>query len=846
METIMIQRLLTLLVLLFVFQNLYAGTIKIPNDQPTIQVGIVSSSNGDTILVSPGTYYENINFNGKNIVLGSLFLTTRDTSYISQTVIDGNQQGCVVVFESGEDSTTVLSGFTITNGVVPIDSLLGGGISCKNNSNLTLSYLKILNNESLSGDYQYGGGILILDSEVEIRNCIISENRARRGGGINLENSNVNISNSEISNNEVSKNGRGGGIWSRDSEMLIKNTKINSNNAFHPLSSLGNLTEGGGVYLRNCQGKMDSIEVSYNHSDWVGGGLAIYDSDFIIKNSLIIGNSANLLSNNGEGGGIYYVNINEGYSLKLHDVRIENNYAESSGGGISYYSEIPSAPFKNVTIKNNRSNNIGGGISTYSNLSLYDSSNCSIFLNNAPNGGSDVEMLLWNGATSYEMFLDTFTVSDPDEYHISEISNTILHYNHAVYSSIYSDIYVSPSGFDNNSGTSKEDPLMTIKTALTRIKVDSTNNRIIHLAPGIFSKSTNEELFPMSSRDYITIKGTSADSTILNGDGTTRIIDALKRKKVSFENITIQNGYGYKGGGIAVSGEDVIIKNLVICNNESESSGSGIYVLNSERIDLINLTVTDNISNNNDDLYDGGIGSAGVYNLNIINCIAYSNTPTNLSFATYPPVFPHGGKNTVNISNSNIEGGYEEINIGGDDTVVVNWLEGNIDEDPQFVGGDPFDYNLTDTSQCINAGTPFFVWEGDTLINLSPEEYIGEAPDMGALESDVLISVEGEETLPTVFKLEQNYPNPFNPSTTIKYSIPSVGTRHASSVRLVVYDLLGREVTTLVNKKQSAGNYEIPFDASNLTSGLYIYRLQVNTPDGKGNYVNSKKMILLK
>ena len=170
----------------------------------------------------------------------------------------------------------------------------------------------------------------------------------------------------------------------------------------------------------------------------------------------------------------------------------------------------------------------------------------------------------------------------------------------------------------------------------------------------------------------------------------------------------------------------------------------------------------------------------------------------------------------------------------------VNWLEGNIDKDPLFVGGNPFDYNLTDSSPCINAGTSFLVWEGDTLINLSPSEYIGEAPDMGALESDVLISVEGEETLPTEFKLEQNYPNPFNPSTTIKYSIPNVGNENLRSVQLKIYDVLGREVTTLVNKEQKPGNYEIKFEAKNLSSGIYYYRITV------GSFVKTMKMILIK
>jgi hypothetical protein len=67
-----------------------------------------------------------------------------------------------------------------------------------------------------------------------------------------------------------------------------------------------------------------------------------------------------------------------------------------------------------------------------------------------------------------------------------------------------------------------------------------------------------------------------------------------------------------------------------------------------------------------------------------------------------------------------------------------------------------------------------------------------------------------------------------------------VGKGHASSVRLIVYDILGREVTTLVNKQQQPGNYEVVFDASKLPSGTYFYRLQ------SGSFVETKKMILLK
>jgi Secretion system C-terminal sorting domain len=114
--------------------------------------------------------------------------------------------------------------------------------------------------------------------------------------------------------------------------------------------------------------------------------------------------------------------------------------------------------------------------------------------------------------------------------------------------------------------------------------------------------------------------------------------------------------------------------------------------------------------------------------------------------------------------------------------------------------------------------------------------------------------------LPREYSLYQNYPNPFNPSTTIRYSIPKstviasgakqsnkittssdeVWTPRKDNITLKIYDILGREVTTLVNKQQKAGNYEVQFDASNLTSGVYLYQIH------SGNFIESKKMILLR
>jgi len=89
--------------------------------------------------------------------------------------------------------------------------------------------------------------------------------------------------------------------------------------------------------------------------------------------------------------------------------------------------------------------------------------------------------------------------------------------------------------------------------------------------------------------------------------------------------------------------------------------------------------------------------------------------------------------------------------------------------------------------------------------------------------------------LPTEFRLEQNYPNPFNPETRIRYQVSSI-----SPVTLKIYDILGNEVTTLVNEQKEPGYYEVDFNAVSFASGVYIYRLQAE------NYISTKKMMVLK
>jgi hypothetical protein len=102
-------------------------------------------------------------------------------------------------------------------------------------------------------------------------------------------------------------------------------------------------------------------------------------------------------------------------------------------------------------------------------------------------------------------------------------------------------------------------------------------------------------------------------------------------------------------------------------------------------------------------------------------------------------------------------------------------------------------------------------------------------------KQNVVTTVGDEETIPKEFKLEQNYPNPFNPSTIIRFAVSE-----KSNLVLKVYDILGSEVATLVNRDMDIGRYEVEFRADNFSSGIYIYKISA------GNFVSTKKMILLR
>jgi len=236
------------------------GTIhNVPGDYSTISDAINASVNGDTVLVQPGTYYENIDYSGKNIVIGSLFLTTEDTSMISGTIIDGSANGSVVTIKNNEDSTAALIGFTIRNGKA-----------------------------------DYGAGVYIENASPLISNCIIRNNLVERsnpiGGGILLQNSRSIIYKCEIMYNTATgmdvNNGWGGGIAAINTgEVRIINCRIHHNTTTSIL---------GGIGLSGAKVKIIGCEITNNSCYSSGSAVGLQDSDVLLVNCTIAMNKSTL------------------------------------------------------------------------------------------------------------------------------------------------------------------------------------------------------------------------------------------------------------------------------------------------------------------------------------------------------------------------------------------------------------------------------------------------------------------------------------------------------------------------------------------------------------------------
>jgi hypothetical protein len=756
-----------------------------------IQDGIDAAEDGDTVLVSSGRYVENINFNGKAIIVASLILTTGDRAYIDSTIIDGNEEDCVVGFYNGEDSTSVLQGFIIQNGIQDF----GGGIDCGRNTKP-----------------------LLLD-------LIIKDNVARRGGG--------------------------GIYFSAQSEPVIKRTIINDNSC---------VTGGGGIgSWLSAHAILEDVVIAGNTSDDMGGGVYAEGSRYTLSNVLIYNNTAD--KGGGVSLGISRNNIFRNVTIIANNSR-EDGFAsglrlaqswEAGGGGSDVF-------LSNSIVWGNS----GLQISVYSSRSAsrLDVLYCDIEGGEDGIGVGDDDEINWGDGNIDDD--PQFVNADEGDYHLTEDSPCI--------DAGDPDSPLDPDGTRADMGAyyfhQRRDPgrllvpqdYETIQEAIDA----SIDGDTVLVSPGTYAENINfnGKNIIVASLLLTTENEAYIDSTIIDGDssGTVVTFENEESEDAELVGFIITNGYCDDGGGIRcinssptvsfckiessfveVSGGGIYISGecspafmrCEIINNESMETGGGISVSGNATPSFRHCLMVGNVTQEDGhtavcsngcsvkfinctiayngvwwEHEHGSIFCVGAEVI-LINTISFENIIWEIHFSQW------GDSSKAIISHSNIDG------VSTHNNGSVQWLEGNIDEDPQFADPDNADYHLTENSPCIDAGTAFFVWEGDTLVNMSDDEYFGEAPDMGAYESEYSGVSENESALPTVFKLYQNYPNPFNPTTSLRFDLPVSG-----NISLKIFDIVGREITVIAEGLFKAGSYTAIWDAQNLPSGIYLARLE--------------------
>lgn len=377
-----------------------ADVIRVPDDFTSIQGGILAASPGDTVLVGPGTYVENLDFLGKRV-------TVRSIEGAAATIIDGDQNGSVAVFVNGERSSTVLEGFTLRNGT---GTVAGNGLA-------------------------YGGGVFTAGSAPTVRDCVIRGNVANNGGGIWLCGTGAgNVALFErcelIGNVAGSAGGFGGtaggfgcesaiALWF-DSSLIDNSAVVGggvgvitaSTVAFESCRLLDNgaRDSGGGAYagpgtvLRMFRCDIDDSRL-LDTASAEGGGVYSEDADLDLQECRIRRSDVARPSARVRGGGVYLAGRG-----RIERCLIEDNHApRGGGGGLALQETAATTTFvvEGNRFVGNRTDQTGGGLVIYNTASAEIVLRSNVFVDNEANvrggaihvaggSGNDVLRLMHN------------------------------------------------------------------------------------------------------------------------------------------------------------------------------------------------------------------------------------------------------------------------------------------------------------------------------------------------------------------------------------------------------------------------------------------------------------------
>jgi hypothetical protein len=824
----------------------------VPQDYPTIQAAIDSSVNGDTVLVSDGTYLENIRFRGKAIVVASLFIIDDDTTHIEQTIIDGSNpsnpdSASVVYFIDGEDTTSVLCGFTITGGAgtpwtLPGKLLwrAGGGVFCDSGYGATIINNHITANR-VSGQNAGGGGVFFFDHQSFL---ILERNR--------------------IFDNRVSANpggGRGGGAWilgdglyaSIVENVFERDTTVGQDFAIGAgaeMTAVTSLAEGvihGNVFRGN-------IANATVHSG-IGGGLAIHATTAVeVRDNFFEGNIAKSRDGWGDGGGLI---INDeppvsGYGRKLvvgnrfvDNMASSQFYDHNGGGAIELYNSL--ATISENYFEQNTAQGptpLGGAIRIYA--SAFRLENNIYFENSARFGGAvyvsypssgTVEGIIINNTMvnnhagsggggigvggGIQLVNSILWGNTPDQIALNGGSILVRH----------SDIQDGWMG-DGNIAT---DPLFVSGDTLFHLTNPSPCVNM-----GVDSIQLGGLWYFSPANDYEGDDRPFPGSLPDMGADETNVIQAYA------SNATINQSY-------LVPGVDSLLLGAEILNPDNQN------VEVKAMMESLDQSVLDSIT-----IFDDGLHQ--------------DSTAGDYLFAGSWPV-PSGERHyKVHIRTLSADSGYYHLlldaarftTIG---PVVVDHYEIAFQNPTRFA----FKLSLrNDGSVSTAPGVSAAISTADTNVTRilnnnqnfgditageikTPSNYVINTQNNPASvhftirvfsdgwffwSDSMTVTITGiaenESDIPLEYALRQSYPNPFNPTATITYQVP-----RPSEIRIEVYNTLGQKVRTLLKDHKGPGVYQVIWDGRNnsgvqVGSGVYLYRMV------SGDYVRVRKMILMR
>ena len=703
----------------------------------------------------------------------------------SNTIIDGGGTSSVIYMNPSSatiDTTTLIQGFKITNGGNVNN---GAGIFCSESSP-QLKSLMVSGNQADN----LGGGIYVQYGSARLTKSLILSNTASSGGGVTLYSSGAVLDDLLIENNNSSGNGGGLYMWAAAS---ISNSIVDNNSAGG---------SGGGIYLQSSS-NLTNVRVA-NNSAGSGGGLAVWGSSPSLGNLTIIGNTASNI-----GGGIYMYNTT---SANMTNTLIYNNSA-NDGAGI--HARTGGFTLTDVIISNNSASSNGGGLHLEATPQL---NRLTISYNSADLTGGGV--YIKGGYSTSSPVFENVTITGNSSnsgydgiYTISGGAGCCIHPNVVISNSNFVD---NGTGYYNNDNAVLQDAtnnwwdnmLGPYHPSQNPTGQGDSTNAFVNVDPWLTAPNTDAPPIPAQS---VAVSNKGNDFITLSWDVSA--MGDLSGYKVYYDSD--QNGYPYA--------------NSVDVGNATSRTLEGLSVAT-----IYYLAVTTYDTDGNESWYSSEVvDSTGKPPEPFELVFPYDSETLEITRANYLDTLFFAWDEAVDPDGDNVTYDFEFTG----DLGVLYWHFFDHCDETKIMCNIPYhrieDYLSIEGVEKVSGTWTIVATDGvsRTLASNGPLKLTIDASQVGIEETGLI---------PETFALHANYPNPFNPTTTISYDLPE-----QAQVTLGIYDILGKQIKTLVNQSQDAGNKIAVWDGTDelgrtVSAGLYIYRIKA------GSYSKTMKMVLLK